>query len=40
MPSTEFELAIPEIERLMTYALDLATTSIGETVHIKPLFMP
>jgi len=33
-----FEIAIPEIERLKTYALDVATTSIGETVHIKTTF--
>jgi hypothetical protein len=35
MPSAGFKLAIPEIERLKTHALDNATTSIGETVHIK-----
>jgi hypothetical protein len=29
MPSAEFEPAIPAIERLQTYALDLTATGIG-----------
>ena len=38
MPSAAFELAIPEIERLKTYALDHATTVTLETVHVKTTF--
>jgi hypothetical protein len=38
MPSAGFELAIPEIERLKTDALDHANTGTGKTVHIKTTF--